>query len=194
MIQKKDKSNIFTSTLNQIVLTKSIYQLHKKNGGVLQYTHFRTTLPEKIKEWAVKFDVDDSEIYYYNKKFIKDHMSLYTFKTIDANVYRLNMPLSNEKNNVLVTETKKYGEMLAQDYNSIDVWEEVSTEVANIDSRYNNAIPVWQKSMNTRNYSRENEGFSSNERSSLGNIIGGYGSDFSNFVAMKESLYKKNNI
>ena len=205
-IYEKSVYNTFMHTTNQVYLTKAIYQLHKKNGGVLNYIYFRSILPIKMFEWLSKFYTDGSQFHdglsildYLNKVFIKESTALYEYKPKDVlavtSPSRIDVNISEYNDNHIITKTKKYGEMLAHDYGSIDVWTETSTEVTNLASRYNNKVPVWQRSMNTRHYSRDNEGYSDKpERSSLGNIIGGYGSDFSNLQDMKEKLYQKNNF
>lgn len=203
---------LFTSLTNQIVLTKQIYKLHRENGGRLNYIYFKSILPNIINAWILKYSIAElsqHDIYsmdvvsYLNKQFIDNNYHLYEFKSEavftvkpDTNPYKLDAMIGycKDGDDRVNIKPKKYTELLAQDYNQIDVWAEQSTSVSINDSRYNDEIPVWQSSMNIRNYDRDNEGYREGpERSSLGNMLMGYGGAFDSLIKAAEDKYQKNN-
>jgi hypothetical protein len=61
---------------------------------------------------------------------------------------------------------KKFSELLAHDIPTIDVWAVQEVQQYNQHFRYNNTIPVWQRSMAKRHYDRSNEGLAETEESS----------------------------
>lgn len=210
-IYQKNIKDTFIAQDNQVNVSKRIYQLHKSNGGILNYIYFRSILQARMREWISGFSFENisqvhdiysvDHIYYLNKIFIKKCYDLYTFKAKDkldivpdSNVYRLSAAIGvTDDNDNIAIKNIKYNEMLASDYNQVDVWREQTTEISDGFSRYNNSIPVWQRSMNIRKYDTDNEGYAASERSSLGNVLSGYGSAFKDLQNAKEALYQKNN-
>lgn len=202
-IYKIDDKYVFMSIKNKLYVTKQIYMMHKKNGGILDYLYFKSMVPVIMYSWISKAYIPKGKstmdvLDYLNKQFIKENYSLYELKVadkivplVDTNVYktRTTMGVCDEDDNVHIY-TKKYGDLLASDYGSIDVWTEQTTEFTPANMRYGNKIPIWQKNMNIRNYDRNNEGYhSTRSRASLNNRIAGYGNDFSNLQQQKLDLY-----
>ena len=110
-----------------------------------------------------------------NKKFITNHACVYDKSNkASMNVFRVMDTVTvdacgNE-------ETKKYSEMTADDYRNMDVWQNNQEYTYNKRNRYNNAIPMWQKSMNIRHYEKESDGLhtSNSDRASLDSQLRGY--------------------
>lgn len=193
----------FMTVSNQMYITKQIYQLHRSNSGFLNYLHFKTILPEKMWKWITKFNIPRTSynmdtLVYLNKTFIKQHSDLYEFKArdeievlVDTNVYKNETTIGYcDDDYDIHTTKKKYSDLMAADYGSIDVWKPISTEVTNADLRMRNQVPIWQKSMNKRHYDSANQGYhSTSERASLNTPVSGYGNDFSQLFEMKDKLY-----
>jgi hypothetical protein len=207
-IYDKSAEDIFMSEENIRKISKEVFLLHQSNGGKLHYLYFRRILPNIMFNWInnrrnpISNNMDI--ITYLNKLFITKHDNLYTYKTnslindqplIDSNVYRVDTTLGMTIDDNIVPIRKKGKELLASDYQLIDVWKEQTTEVSSASSRNGNKIPVWQRSMNIRNYDRSGEGYAaidSNE-ASLDNHSRGYGSAFTDLIKKNQDLYKKNN-
>ncbi len=144
-------------------------------------------IPGRMRLWAKQNDINDYEdmfndamatLRYLNQKFLKDNGDLYDARGCHAlNVFQNKGQVSDECGN---TSLKKYDEMLATDYHTIDLWRPQITTQENSMFRYKNEIPIWQKSMNRRHYSKENDGLHAAipERASLDMQLRGY--DMSN--------------
>lgn len=195
---------VFMDVPNQIFITKQIYSLHRRNNGNLNYLYFKTIIPKKMINWIKKYKdpsiSNDYIISYLNKLFIKECFDLYSYKSIvgsliapiETNVYRSEAILGKYDNGITIIK-EKYGDLLASDYGSIDVWAEQTTEIDLNTSRHNNLVRI-QKSMNTRSYDRDNEGYQNSiEFSSLGNVVNGYGSDMNDLKKRKYEKYKRDN-
>lgn len=197
---------VFLSINNQIVVTRQIHLMHKANHGMLDYLYFKSIIPKYMEKWISKHSMPANLysidiITYFNKKFIKDAFELYTFKSndkienlVDTNVYKVENTFGHcmgESDDQVILQTKKYGELLASDYGSIDVWHNQTTEVTNAQRRNKNMMPIWQKSMNTRHYDRNNEGYASGiEHSSVNTFVSGYGDDMEMLQKMKLDRYQ----
>lgn len=179
----------FMSLSNIEYIVKHIYLLHRKNGGTSSRNIFEKALPSIMKLWAAEENLDSFEGWnnyhwvltmdYINKKFIKDHASFYTVQGADTNVFKMHVPVGtlNEFDGK-THQTKKYDQMTAADYQNLDVYGPMEAFTQNKEVyRYKNKIPVWQRSMNKHHFSRENEGFRSNNwaRASLEVPVRGYG-------------------
>jgi hypothetical protein len=186
---------VFNSQSNVIYITKHMYLKHRYNGGVMPRDVFTKAMPLIMKTWSVKQNLDSFEgwnnyhyiltLDYINDKFIKDHKEYYTIQGSDTNVFKAEVPVGHMNEfDGKVYEKKKYDEMTAQDYQNLDVYGPMQAFAQNKEkNRYKNKIPVWQRSMNIRQYSKENEGLASNSwaRASLEVPIRGYKMD--NIVA-----------
>jgi hypothetical protein len=219
-IMHKNYKDIFMGVSNQREVVKSIYNIHKFNGGILNYLYFKGIVPHLMYKWVSDFDVNHYQynadiIEYMNKEFIKQNPSLYELKIkddslelrnapyvqtdkkikLDANVYRNTASLGfvDDCGNVQIAE-KRFNNLLACDYNLIDVWAPQTTEYTNANMRLGNKIPIWQKSMNIRHYERDANGFrASRNDSSLGVPIRGYGGDFNDMIDQKIKLTNEQN-
>jgi hypothetical protein len=163
---------------------------HKTNtppGNIVQNT------PVYMKKWAYAQKLDDYEnmqdnwlttLDFINKQFVKGHGFMYDRGNVDTfNVFRIKDRVSDEYGN---TSLKRYDEMTATDYQTLDVWRHQETKVWDNIFRYGNRVPQWQKSMQKRPYDRENEGYheADSDRSSLETQIHGY--DMSNIIRGNE--------
>ena len=208
-VYEKNSKFIFMSTSNQICLTRNIHLLHQGNHGLLGYLYFKDIVPKRMYIWISKFLVPEN-IYnvdiqaYINKQFIKSCSELYIYKNndnienLDCNVFKSNVSVGycdiDNNDNQVNLQKKKYNELLASDYGSIDVWKEQTTEVSSINNRYANKVPVWQKNMNIRNYDLENQGYgNTTESASLDNFISGYGDDMDKLIKLKNEKYISDN-
>jgi hypothetical protein len=145
--------------------------------------------PEYMGKWATNQHLDDYEnmqdnwlttLDFINKKFVRDHGFMYDRGNVSTfNVFRIKDRVADSCGN---TSLKKYDEMTAEDYQTLDVWRHQETKVWDSLSRYGNRIPQWQKSMQKRSYDRSNEGYhdADPDRASLENQVHGY--DMSNIL------------
>lgn len=206
-ICRKDELSMFMSKTNQINVTKQIYLLHKSNHGVLGYLHFKMNVPNRMYFWISNKNLNNDPnvdkfidiVAFLNKMFIKDNSDLYEFKSaenddlLDKNVYKSQAMFGlHLDDGSIISYSKDYQNLTAEDIRNLDVWTPQTVEVSNINKRYKNEVPVWQKSMNTRNYSRDNEGLrTTSNRASLNTIISGYGDDMKLIRKLKEAQSKK---
>ncbi len=182
---------VFNSKSNVEYVTKHMFLKHKYNGGFISRDIFSKAMPLIMKTWSVTQNLDSFEgwnnynyiltLDYINDKFINDHKEYYTMQGADTNVFKAQVPVGHMNEfDGKVYEKKKYDEMTAQDYQNLDVYGPMQVFTQNSENnRYKNQIPVWQRSMNIRPYSKENEGLASNSwaRSSLETPIRGYKMD-----------------
>ena len=190
---------VFNSRSNVAYITKHMYLKHRNNGGNIPKDLFSQAMPSIMKTWSVEQNLDSYEgwnnynyiltLDYINDKFVNDHKDYYSVQGSDTNVFKAVVPVGymNEFDGK-VYESKKYDEMTAEDYQNLDVYGPMQAFTQNSEkNRYKNKIPTWQRSMNIRQYSTENEGLSSNtwERASLEVPIRGYGGQ-PNIIATTE--------
>lgn len=206
-ICRKNDINMFMSRSNQIHVTKQIYLAHKNNHGILGYLYFKTIVPSRMYFWVSNKNLENNPdidkfidiVTFLNKLFIKDNSDLFEFKApgedimAEQNVYKAEATFAYHLDNgSTYAISKKFQDLTAEDIRNIDVWAPQTTDISNINKRYRNEIPAWQKSMNVRNYSRENEGLRTTaNRSSLNNILNGYGDDMKMLQNMKTQQLKK---
>jgi hypothetical protein len=205
-IYEKDPRFVFMNVTNQIVNAKIIYKLHADNSGNLKYVYFRSVVAQRMRSWINDYtgplNSSGDVITYLNNLFVKSCYDLYEYKTnmqlgkhIDSNVYRsqLTIGICDIDDNV-VTEVKKYKDLLASDYQNIDVWAPKEISVSSDNFRNKNRFPVNQKSMHVRHYDTSNEGYHAKpEHSSINNILNGYGSDMQNLIKKNEDKLAREN-
>jgi hypothetical protein len=164
---------------------------HKTNTPSID---IRRDTPVYMEKWAHAQNLDEYEnmqnnwlttLDYINKKFVKEHGFMYDIgNTNTFNVFRIKDRVSDPCGN---TTLKRYDEMTATDYQTLDVWRHQETKVFDDLFRYGNRVPQWQKSMQKRPYDRANEGYheSDSDRSSIETQIHGY--DMSNIIQGSEN-------
>lgn len=168
------KKNIY----NMIYYIIALNKLNKTDHDILQ-----NSIPIKMQEWADKNSINDFEdltnniftkLTFLNKKFLTENGHLFDLSgSHSINVFHIKSDTVTDRCGKL--SNKKYDEMLAQDYHTIDVHQSMDIFKSNANFRYDND-PKWEKNLNTRHYDRSNDGLhtSSYERASLNNQIHGY--------------------
>jgi hypothetical protein len=202
--QNKPQENTFPHTNSQIFLSKKnvfgmVYYMtsltlkNRTNPLVPANKHlntFLTKLQKKIPDMMItwskeqninefKYSADDfmTTLKFLNKKFIRDHSHLYDrANRSDSNVFHTTGRITDECNNQFM---KQYDTMLADDYHTVDTWQPLNIFTDNKQNRYCNKIPIWQRSMNTRQLDKSNDGLHSSysDRASLDNQNRGYNMD-----------------
>ena len=146
------------------------------------------SIPNLMSKWAKDKNINDWEdlnndplitLEFLNKQFLKEHNAIFNKTDKGLNVFQIEDTVTDKCGRQSV---KKYDEMLASDYHTLDVWQEEDTTRYNENFRYKNEIPSWQRTMNIRHYDRSNDGLAAadSERASLDNQIHGY--DMSNII------------
>lgn len=180
---------LFLNNHNVKNMTYLVVSLNHKNNATVPKDVVKQHVPSIMKEWADKVLVDEFKsaadnriitLEFVNKKFLADNCNLYNKNARRAlNMFKMSDIVTDKYNNAQV---KKYDEMTAEDYRTLNVWRPQRTYAANSQSRYCNKVPIWQKSMNIRQYDVANDGLhtATPERASLDTQIHGY--DMSNIV------------
>ena len=187
---------MFLSDRNVYLVTSYVMGLNKRNGIKISDEKVRKNVSSKMVDWAVEKKINDYEsledifttLGYLNEQFLKSNPYLYNRADCSGvNVFNLNRNVSSECGKIY---NKAAGDIMAHEYHTVDMWSKDDTFVSNKDSRYCNDIPIWQKSMSSRNLDRSNDGLTNAvpERASLNNQIHGY--DMSNII--KGSNYYEN--
>jgi hypothetical protein len=183
-LDELSNSDIFLSKKNIQYMTYYILSMNKKNMTKSDPYYLRLLVPKLMAEWNSDKNLNDYEYIYddillrlafINKQFIKEYDWIYTrTNKLDINVFRESKTITvdaygNE-------ETKKYSDMNAKDYANMDVWKSNQEYTYDKRQRYNNKIPIWQRSMNIRHYEKESEGFHTLDphRASLNTQLRGY--------------------
>lgn len=202
--QNQPQRNTFPRTNSQIFLSKKnvfgmVYymtSLNLKNRTnplvpankyLYKYlSELQKKIPTMMIKWAdeqyinkFEYAADDfiMTLKFLNKKFIINHSHLYDRENrSDLNVFHTTGRVTDECNNEFM---KKYDTMLAADHHTVDTWQPLNIFTSDDKNRYGNKIPVWQRSMNTRQLDRSNDGLHSaySDRASLNNQTRGYNMD-----------------
>ena len=83
-------------------------------------------------------------------------------KLLPSNTFRPNHSLVIANNEPILMPN-----VTPEHIQSLNLWKPYEVNIKNSHHRYGNKLPVWQTSMHTRNYDRDNEGLSSIKHSSL---------------------------
>jgi len=178
------------------------------------YSYLKSNVPPRMERWIKEKENNGNEINklyhlwdditildYINKMFIEENCDFYSpvkeecgYLPVDYNVYKANKTIGyfNEGDETLI-KTKPANELLAQDFQNLDVWGYERTYNDHTVYRYNNKIPIWQTSMNIRHYDRSNQGLHSYapEGASWNNLIYMQGGNLDELFQKKEKLIKK---
>jgi predicted unusual protein kinase regulating ubiquinone biosynthesis (AarF/ABC1/UbiB family) len=182
------KSELFLQPDNIANMIKYIIALNAQYKTDNPACNIIQDIPIYMKRWVSSQNLDEYEsmldnwlttLDFINTRFVKDHEFMYSGNSNALNVYRVKDRVSDPCG---ITTLKRYDEMTATDYQTIDVWKHQETVVSNALFRYGNRIPQWQKSMQKRPYDRSNDGYhqANSDRASLENQIHGY--DMSNII------------
>lgn len=187
---------MFLSSRNVYLLVHHIISLNVKNNTKTTSVVLKKKVPMYMAQWADKQKINDYEgidsilvtMIFLNKSFLKDHPELYNRADCSGvNVFRTTSRVTDRCNR---QSNKTSDDIMAHEYHTLDLSAPRETFVTNKNSRYCNAVPIWQKSMNTRHLDRSNDGLhdAESERASLSNQLHGY--DMSNII--KGSTYYEN--
>jgi hypothetical protein len=195
-LDELSNTDIFLSKKNIQYMTYYMLSMNKKNMTKTDPYELRTLVPKIMSEWYIDKNLNEYEYVYddillrisfINKQFIKDCEWIYTRSN------KLSMNVFRESKSITVDaygneETKKYSDMNAKDFANMDVWKSNQVYTYNKINRYNNKIPIWQKSMNIRHYEKESEGLHTldPQRASLNTHSRGY--NMTNYINGMESF------
>ena len=181
------KTELFLRYDNIAYMIQYIIALNTHHKTRTQSSDIRQDIPLHMKKWIIQQGNYENmqnnwltTLDFINKKFIKDHGFMYDRGNVNTlNVFRVKARVSDSCGD---TTLKRYDEMSATDYQTLDVWRHQETMVWDNLFRYGNRIPQWQKSMQKRPYDRANEGYheADSDRSSIETQIHGY--DMSNII------------
>lgn len=187
-------ADIFLSKKNIDHVVYTVMKLNEANKNNNNMDNIKQ-IPNYMLNWSNRENINDFEYVYddillvlqfLNNKFLNDNSFL--FDMVSNNIFKVKDTVLENGNKT----KKKYNEMTADDYKTLDVWQEQNVFVYNNINRYKNTIPIWQKSMNVRHFERESEGLHAYnaDRASLDNQVRGY--DMSNII--KGSVFYENNF
>ena len=196
-------NDIFLSPKNVHYMTYFLISLNVKNKTGAPLFDLAKQVPQMMKEWAEKENLNDFEYIYddillvlafLNEKFLVNNACIYDrANLLTRNVFRINDRVTDRCGN---QSLKPYDQMLASDYHTLDLWETQHEYTYDKRNRYGNKIPVWQSSMNIRQYDKSNDGLSTAnpDRASLDVFQRGY--DMSNQIkgsTSYENYFYENN-
>ena len=184
-------TQLFLSKKNIYYMTHAFVTLNKANKANNETNKLQRMIPNLMNEWAAKNKINNADgatgdiienLAFLNNRFLKEYGYLYNISgTNTLNVFRIKDVVTDDCGRQY---TKKYDEMLAADYHTLNLWRDNNkdTYANNAKFRDCNRIPVWQKSMNIRHYDLDNHGLHAAkfERASLDTQTRGY--DMSNIV------------
>lgn len=142
------KSDLFLGTDNTKYLIGQFYRRHIGSGGRFKPEDFQVLVPNLMKSWnrLSKLDSYESlihgdwstELEAINNDFIRDNQTAW-----DA---------GSEATTIIATNT-----MMPEDYRLLDIANTKNIDIDNTRLRYNNTIPLYQWTVNTRNYETQGE-------------------------------------
>jgi hypothetical protein len=180
-----DIVELFLSTPNMQLMSESLYKIHRQNGGTTTLHKMSALTPllaqkfvkrNDIKQY-IPVDIEATEqidwveiLKTVNNNFAKfcyDYMSWNAF-----NPYRSWIECGPTEDR----KQKRMQDLTAADIPTLDLWRTQEVQRINSAFRFNNSIPFWQYTMNTRFYDKSNEGLRNDtaDRASLDVPIYGY--------------------
>jgi hypothetical protein len=181
-----DIKKLFLSDSNIMMITRSIYKIHRQNGGKSKLSKFKLLIPQLAYDFYLNNDLyeyqsADNQATGYNNwveclKAINNDFTKTLYNILRWNAFVPTRASISVSGDGLAPTNKKMYDLTAMDKQTIDVWKKSETYVMNKQFRYNNKIPFWQTSMHNRFYDRSNEGLHENDsdRSSLESPIYAY--------------------
>lgn len=186
-LDEMNNTDIFLCPKNVHYMTYYLVALNERNKTGVDKLELAVQVPGMMLNWAKRENLNDFEYAYgdillilefLNEKFLVNHAHIYDKANIHSrNVFHVKDTITEKCDRRV---KKRYDEMTADDYKSIDVWQDDQTYTYDKLNRYGNAVPMWQKSMNIRHYDRDNDGLhtSNPERASLDNQVHGYNMNY----------------
>ena len=172
------KKDLFLSNTNINYLSKKLYEKNLRSGNTLSYNGCYNIVVTLVKTFPDldKLDTYESlihnvyeEIDFLNQEFIKKYS-----KQVEAN-----------NDYKTITPTYKF---TVDDYRNLDPEPQEDKIVNNSMYRYDNTIPLYQRTMNIRHYDRSNDGLVGR---SLMNESSSSGYDMSKITEQVEKPYSK---
>jgi hypothetical protein len=166
ILEYKSNRTAFLEETNKKLLSLLFFTMHRENGGLLGSCFFKQLIPTLMIDWAEEENLDlfksldtQAACRHINAKFVKLYRDIYLDPhrgpnnelVPDVNVFK-------QKATLAKGVTKRYIDMTAQDYGSLDVWRAQRVDQWNNNFRYKNKIPMWQKSMARQHYDTSNDG------------------------------------
>ena len=191
ILDTMSNSEIFLSHKNIYNMMYKLVSLNTLNKTKNDTYKLQLQIPKLMADWASKNKINNinvstvdiiQNLIFLNYKFLNDNGHLYDIKeTSSINVFRTSDTVTDRQDKQY---TKKYSEMTAADYHTLNLWDSNSNNIYKTNSNFRNGnkIPIYQKSMSIRNYDKSNDGLRSStmERASLDYQMHGY--DMSNIV------------
>lgn len=185
----RNNMDIFLSKKNKAYMTE--YIISQSKPACFDYNKMYTMIPQLMDQWAADNDIYKNKgayrdltqvLEYTNSAFLNKYKDVFKKPRIDhINVFRMKDLTTDACGN---EHLKKYNEMTAADYHTLNLWDDSSREIfsSNRTFRDCNRLPVWQKSMSVRHYDLSNDGLHDaiSGRASLETPIGKY--DMSNII------------
>jgi hypothetical protein len=180
-----DMQKLFLAKNNTVFLARDLYQISQQNGGRAKFDKFMALVPRLQKEYCRYTNLSqhamaeneatgqadwELTLQAINNEFLQ---RCYTMLKYNAYVPTREKIMTGPYDNRV---KKKLSELTAQDMPTLDVWRLQDINRSNKNFRYNNTIPIWQRSMNVRHYDRANEGLHAKnaDRASLNTPVYGY--------------------
>lgn len=175
-----DIKKLFNSSSNISKMTLKLYEVYLQNGGKDIYDKFSNNIIYLSKTFSNEnnlynfkyVDSTNQNNWVEILKFINNKFTKYCYNWFKWNSF---VPTRDvvEVGTYDNRKKKHFFELMADDIPTLNYWRKQEVYRVNNMFRYNNEIPFWQKTMNTRYYDKSNEGFRNgdSDRASLENPV-----------------------
>jgi len=208
---KLSNKKLFLSKENMDNVITTMYNNHVRSGFITPIEEYQRIIPKLMRKWAIKKNIDSFEmlgsgvedylniIDFTNDAFIRDHYDMMILTSplqnslpdVNPRYPTVQVGLKDEYVNTI--QRKNLTDLLASDYNSIDVWDRQSIYEWNPNFRLNNKFTKDKISRHVRNYAdfgsaRNFDGEIDGLRNTIetasrdNNHIRGYGIDYEKFM------------
>ena len=204
---------IFLTQENINNVVASVYSIHTQYGLLYPIEYFSQNIPKLMRKWAIEKNINSFEnlntsvdnflttLDFINKLFIKDHLHMFIENSSYGNYLfeekikyaPVQVGSINEFDNTI--QTKELSDLLASDYNSIDVWKNIEIDRWNNNYRDRNKIGMDKISRHVRDYDkREQDGMRATVKNSSreNNHQRGFGIAYEEFVNNVTNKYNRN--
>jgi len=179
-----DLGDVFMDPSNLDMQAVSLHKIHRQNGGRAKLDKFLQLIPKLANAFKSRYNLNEFEDVDYQAtgqhnwvellKTINNEFIRYCYKSLRWNNF---VPTREwaEVGPVDDRKQKRFYELTAEDIPTLDYWREQEVQRMNKVFRYHNKIPIWQTSMHTRHFDRNNDGFRYDDpdRSSLDTFVHG---------------------
>jgi hypothetical protein len=180
-----DMNDVFKSEANQLMLSRNLYNISKRNGGRSNLQKFVKLVPLLQQDFCKTHNLNETDMVESGVTGQKDWVlilkainNMFIKKCYDLFRWNAFVP-TRESTMVGATgnrKMKKLSELLAHDIPTVDVWEDVDQNRNNSQYWLDNKIPIWRESISRRWLDKSNEGLRDNnpDRASLENFQRGF--------------------